>query len=267
MATPSTHPADAAPKAAQRFAGKTVLVTGGGTGIGRAIALAFAAEGAQVAVAGRRAEPLKETVAEIEAAGGRAAAFTADVTSGEEVARLVGRTVERFGALDVAVNNVGALMHPAPTADISEDDWRFALDTNLTGTFLSMKYEIAHMRAHGGGAIVNIASNLGASLRRPGMSAYIASKAAVSALTRNAALDHIKDGVRINAVSPGKVDTPMSSLPGETPEAKAERMRREVPAQRAARPAEIAAAVLYLASEDAAFTVGTELVVDGGVTA
>ncbi|KAA6213028.1 glucose 1-dehydrogenase [Streptomyces albofaciens JCM 4342] len=250
-----------------RFTGKTVLVTGGGTGIGRAVALAFAAEGANVVVAGRGEEPLKETVALVEAAGGRAAAVTGDVTRGADVAALVEETVRRFGGLHVAVNNVGVFVPPAPTADIPEEDWRRALDTNLTGTFLSMKYEIAHMRAHGGGAIVNIASNLGASLRRPGISAYVAAKAAVSALTRNAALDHIKDGIRINAVSPGKVDTPMSTLPGETAEQKAERMRREVPAGRSAATAEIAAAVLYLSSDEAAFTVGAELVVDGGVTA
>ncbi|WP_030020477.1 SDR family NAD(P)-dependent oxidoreductase [Streptomyces monomycini] len=250
-----------------RFTGKTVLVTGGGTGIGRAVALAFAGEGASVVVAGRTEGPLKETVALVEAAGGRAAAVTADVTRGADVAALVAETVRRFGALDVAVNNVGVFVPPAPTADIPEEDWRRALDTNLTGTFLSMKYEIGHMRAHGGGAIVNIASNLGASLRRPGVSAYVAAKAAVSALTRNAALDHIEDGIRINAVSPGKVDTPMSTLPGETADQKAERMRREVPAGRSAGTAEIAAAVLHLASDAAAFTVGAELVVDGGVTA
>ncbi|WP_206503310.1 SDR family NAD(P)-dependent oxidoreductase [Streptomyces chrestomyceticus] len=250
-----------------RFTGKTVLVTGGGTGIGRAVALAFAGEGANVVVAGRTEGPLEETVALVTAVGGRAAAVTADVTRGADVAALVAEVVRRFGGLDVAVNNVGVFVPPAPTADIPEEDWRRALDTNLTGTFLSMKHEIGHMRAHGGGAIVNIASNLGASLRRPGISAYVAAKAAVSALTRNAALDHIEDGIRINAVSPGKVDTPMSTLPGETADQKAERMRREVPAGRSAATAEIAAAVLHLASDAAAFTVGAELVVDGGVTA
>ncbi|WP_370422557.1 SDR family NAD(P)-dependent oxidoreductase [Streptomyces sp. QH1-20] len=250
-----------------RFTGKTALVTGGGTGIGRAIALAFAREGARVVVAGRRAEPLKETVSLIEAEGGEAAAITADVTRSEDVQALVRQTVERFGGLDVAVNNVGLFVPPAKLADIPEEDWQSIIATNLTGVYLSMKYEIGHMRAHGGGAIVNISSNLGAHLRMESLAAYATSKAAVSALTRNAALDHIGDGVRINAVSPGPIETPMSSRPGESAQDKAERMSREVPAGRAGTPEEVAAAVLYLAGAEAGYTVGAELVLDGGITA
>ncbi|MFD7237398.1 SDR family NAD(P)-dependent oxidoreductase [Streptomyces syringium] len=250
-----------------RFTGKTALVTGGGTGIGRAIALAFAREGARVVVAGRRAEPLKETVSLIEAEGGEAAAITADVTRSEDVQALVRQTVERFGGLDVAVNNVGLFVPPAKLADIPEEDWQSTIATNLTGVYLSMKYEIGHMRAHGGGAIVNISSNLGAHLRMESLAAYATSKAAVSVLTRNAALDHIGDGVRINAVSPGPIETPMSSRPGESAQDKAERMSREVPAGRAGTPEEVAAAVLYLAGAEAGYTVGAELVLDGGITA
>ncbi|MEU3350777.1 glucose 1-dehydrogenase [Streptomyces sp. NPDC037389] len=250
-----------------RFSGKAVLVTGGGTGIGRAVALAFAREGARVVVAGRRAEPLEETVAAIEAAGGEATAVTADVTRPADVEALVERTVRRYGGLDVAVNNVGVLTPPAKVADIPEDDWHTALTTNVTGVWLSMKHEIAHMRANGGGAIVNISSNLGAHKRLPGLGAYAAGKAAVSALTRSAALDHIGEGVRINAVSPGPIDTPMSSRPGESARDKAERMARDVPAGRAGSPEEVAAAVLHLASDEAGYTVGTELVLDGGITA
>ncbi|MFG2180768.1 SDR family NAD(P)-dependent oxidoreductase [Streptomyces abikoensis] len=250
-----------------RFSGRTVLVTGGGTGIGRAVALAFAREGARVVVAGRRAEPLRETVAAVEAAGGEATAVTADVTRPADVEALVERTVQRYGGLDVAVNNVGVFVPPAKVADLLEDDWHTVLATNLTGVWLSMKHEIAHMRVNGGGAIVNISSNLGAHTRVPGLGAYAASKAAVSTLTRSAALDHIGDGVRINAVSPGPIETTMSSRPGESADEKAERMSRDVPAGRAGSPEEVAAAVLYLASDEAAYTVGTELVLDGGVTA
>ncbi|MEV5380799.1 glucose 1-dehydrogenase [Streptomyces nondiastaticus] len=250
-----------------RFTGKTVLVTGGGTGIGQAIALAFAREGARVVVAGRREEPLKETVAYVEAEGGEAVAVTADVTRSEDVRALVEQAVARFGSLDVAVNNVGLAVPPAKVADVPEEDWDRIVETNLKGVWLSMKHEIGHMRAHGGGAIVNIASNVGAHRRKPGFGAYTATKAAVSALTRNAALDHIGEGVRINAVSPGPVETPMSSRPGESSLDKAERMRREVPAGRAGTPDEIAAAVLHLASDEAGYTVGADLVLDGGVTA
>ncbi|MBV6700540.1 glucose 1-dehydrogenase [Kitasatospora aureofaciens] len=250
-----------------RFADTSVLVTGGGTGIGRAIALAFAREGARVAVAGRTAGPLAETVELIERAGGKAVALTGDVTNSQDAARLVRETVEHLGGLDVAVNNAGVLGALGPIADVDEEDWRRVIDINLTGTWLAMKHEIAHMRAQGGGAIVNVSSNVGAHMSIPGLGAYAASKAAVTALTRSAARDHIADGVRINIVSPGPVDTPMSTRPGENAADKAERMKDSIPAGRAGAVEEIAAAVLYLASPEAAFTVGADLVLDGGITA
>ena len=249
-----------------RFMDKVVLVTGGGSGIGRATALAFAAEGAAVVVAGRSPEPLAHTVKLVETAGGVASAVTADVTREADVARLVETTVTRHGGLHVAFNNVGVLV-PGGVADLSSADWARAVEVNLTSVWLSMKHEISHMRTHGGGAIVNTASNLGAHGRRPGISAYVTTKAAVSALTRNAALEHIADGIRINAISPGPADTAMSLLPGETPDDRAARLRDALPVGRVGTLEEVASAVLWLASPESGFTVGHDLVLDGGATA
>lgn len=251
-----------------RFTGKTVLVTGAGSGLGRAIAQAFAAEGASVVAAGRTASSLEETVALIEKAGGTAAVVTADVSQFEDVKAMVRRGVERFGSLDVAVNNAGVLRGGGPVADLAEADWRALLDVNVTGVLFSLQAEVRQMRSQlTGGAIVNIAANLGAHRRAPGFAGYIASKAAVSALTRAAALDHIADGVRINAVSPGPSATTMSLRPGETDADRSARMTNVSPLGRVSSTGEIAAAVLYLASSDAASVVGSDLVIDGGAAA
>jgi NAD(P)-dependent dehydrogenase (short-subunit alcohol dehydrogenase family) len=249
-----------------RFTGKVALVTGGGSGIGRATAVAFASEGASVVVAGRNAESLEQTVELIQAAGGRASAATADVSRSGEVARLVAATVQRYGGLHVAFNNAG-VFEAAPLVDMDEAAWDRLLAVNLTGVFLCMKYEIAHMRANGGGAIVNTASTFGAHMRVPHVGAYVASKAAVSALTRVAALESITQGIRINVISPGAIDTPLSMMPGETEADRDERLRDAVPIGRVGSLDEVAAAVLWLAAPESGFTVGHDLVVDGGATA
>ncbi|MBO1336894.1 SDR family NAD(P)-dependent oxidoreductase [Streptomyces sp. VRA16 Mangrove soil] len=251
-----------------RFTGRTALVTGAGSGIGRAIALAFAAEGANVVVVGRTPATLDETVALIEAAGGTAFAHPADVSHAEDVKAAVRTAVERFGALDVAVNNAGVFRGGGPLTELSAEDWQTLLDINATGVLYGLQAQIAQMRTQeSGGAIVNISSNLGPHRTRPGTTAYGASKAVVSALTRGAALDHIAEGVRINAVSPGASATTMSRRPGETEAEQAVRMKSDSPLGRVSATAEVAAAVLYLASDDAASVVGTDLVIDGGASA
>lgn len=255
--TPSMNP---------RFTDRVVLVTGGGSGIGRAAARAFAHEGATVVVAGRTPEPLAHTVELINADGGRADAAVADVTRSAEVSGLIERTVRRHGGLHVAFNNAGVFAG-GPLAHFDEEAWANVVDVNLTGVFLSMKYEIAHMRAHGGGVIVNTASNIGAHLRFPGTGAYAAAKAAVSALTRTAARECIADGIRINAVSPGPIDTPMSMRPGETEADRTERLKDALPIGRVGSLEEAASAVLWLASAESGFAVGHDLVIDGGASA
>ncbi|MFD3480806.1 SDR family NAD(P)-dependent oxidoreductase [Streptomyces sp. NPDC058695] len=251
-----------------RFAGKNVLVTGAGTGLGRAIALAFAAEGARVVAAGRTRATLDATVDLIEAAGGTAVAHTADVSRAGDLQDLVRAIAERFGSLDVAVNNAGVFRGAGPVAELASGDWQTMLDINVTGVLLALQAEVAQMRTQErGGAIVNISSNLGPHKSRAGVTGYAVSKAAVSALTRGAALDHIGDGVRVNAVSPGPSATAMSLLPGETEAERAVRMKEQSPLGRVSAPDEVAAAVLYLASEDAASVVGADLVIDGGSAA
>ncbi|WP_043676634.1 SDR family NAD(P)-dependent oxidoreductase [Streptomyces xylophagus] len=255
-----------------RFSGRTALVTGAGSGIGRAIALAFAAEGANVVVAGRRREPLDETVALIEAeagiGGGKALAVSADVSQATDAHALVQAAVDRYGSLDVAVNNAGIFRGGRPLADLTEEDWRTQLDINVTGIFLALQAQIRQMRVQpSGGAIVNVASTFGVHTSSPGAAAYAASKAAVAVLSKGAAVDHIREGIRINVVSPGATDTPMSLRAGETEADRAERVKATLPLGRISATSEVAAAVLYLASDDAASVVGTDLVVDSGATA
>lgn len=248
------------------FTDRVALVTGGGSGLGRAAAQAFARKGATVVVAGRRVEALAETVELIAATGGEAHAHPTDVTNPAEVQRLVAETVARHGGLHIAFNNAGSV-NVGPVADLDDDAWSNLVAVNLTGVFLAMKHEIRHMRGAGGGVIVNTASNIGSHQRRVGFSAYAATKAAVSVLTRTAALDHIGDGVRINAISPGPMDTEMSLRPGETREDRAARMQHANPSGRVGTLDEAAAAVLWLCSPDSGFTVGHDLVLDGGASA
>lgn len=248
-----------------RFDGKCVLVTGAGSGIGRATALAFAAEGARLVLSDVNEANGRATAAAAQEHGVEAEFVRADVARAADCAALVERAVSRFGRLDVAFNNAGINIAPAPIADIDESAWQRIVGVNLTGVFLCMKHEIAAMKRTGGGSIVNTAS-VGGLIGTAGVTAYCATKHGVVGLTKSAALDHIRDGIRINAVCPGGTRTAMLVEWFKDPEVERAALAG-TPIGRMADPAEIARAVLFLASDESSFMVGHALVADGGLTA
>lgn len=248
------------------FTGKVALVTGGASGIGRATALAFARLGASVVVADVSEHGNRESVRLIEAEGGRALAVGCDVTHDEEVKAALAKTVEAFGRLDFAFNNAGIEpKKPAPTADYDEEEWDRIFDINLRGVFVCMKHEIPLILKQGGGAIVNTSSGAGI-IGIKGSPAYTAAKHGVIGLTKAAALDYAAQNIRINAVCPGYIETPMMErFTGGTPEGRAKVVGEE-PVGRMGKPEEIAAAVVWLCSDAAAFMIGHAMVIDGGQT-
>jgi NAD(P)-dependent dehydrogenase (short-subunit alcohol dehydrogenase family) len=249
-----------------RFAGKVALITGGTTGIGRATALAFAREGADVAIADINADGATDTARLVEKEGGRALAVACDVSRAEDVDAALEAVIARFGRLDVAFNNAGVEQPRKPITEVADDEFDRLVAINLRGVFLTMKREIELMARTGGGAIVNTSSGAGVKAFRD-QSAYAATKHAVIGLTSSAALEVAAAGVRINAICPGIVDTEMMGrVTGGTDEGYAQVIAQE-PIGRMGRPEEIAAAVLWLCSDEAAFTVGHAMVVDGGQTA
>lgn len=249
-----------------RLTGKVTLVTGGGSGIGRASALAFAREGAKVAIADVAVEGGNQTVDLIERANGEAIFIETDVSKATEVRGLIKKVVAAFGSLDCALNNAGIEGKPSSTSACSEDNWDSVIDINLKGVWLCMKYEIPYMREQSGGSIVNMASVAGLKGGLPRLSTYTASKHGVVGLTKAAAVEYARSGIRINAVCPGFIQTPMVESDRDSSEF-SNWVQTVVPAGRLGMAEEIAEAVIWLSSEAASFVTGHALVVDGGFTA
>jgi NAD(P)-dependent dehydrogenase (short-subunit alcohol dehydrogenase family) len=251
----------------ESFEGKVALVTGAASGIGRATTLALAAAGAQVVAADRNLAGCEQTVALVAAAGGKAAAEQVDVSSEDEVSRLVSAAVTRFGKLDLAFNNAGIGGEVGNrTAEYSTADWDRVIAVNLTGVWLCMKYELKQMLAQGGGAIVNTASVAGL-VGMSGAPAYVAAKHGVVGLTKNAALEYARANIRVNAVCPGGVRTNMTETADQAFSGFLDRLAKLEPMGRVAEPEEIASAVLWLLSDGASFMTGHALAVDGGFVA
>lgn len=246
------------------FTDKTVFITGAGSGIGRATAEAFAAAGADVAVTDTTEAPLRETAQLVEAHGRRAHVTLGDVTDSQNVADVVKSAVDALGPIDIGVNNAGIEEPPKPLTETSDEEFDRLIGVDLRGVFVSMKHEILAM-GEAGGSIVNISSGAGV-IGIKGQAAYAAAKHGILGMTKSAALDYAAQGIQINAICPGIIETPMMGrFSGGTPEGRAQVIAQE-PIGRMGKPEEIASAVLWLCSDLGGFTIGHSLVVDGGQT-
>jgi len=244
---------------------KVAIVTGASSGIGRAAALLFAAEGAEVVVGARRKRELDEVVTEIVAAGGRAVAVAGDVKDADYAARLVDTAEEQFGGLDIAFNNAGTLGEMGSVEEVSPAGWHEALEINLTSAFLAAKVQIPAMVRRGGGSLIFTSTFVGYSAGFPGMAAYAASKSGLVGLTQVLASEYGPQGIRVNAILPGATDTPMGRSVASTPETR-DFIAGLNALKRIAEPEEIARSALHLASDAASFMTGTAMLVDGGVS-
>lgn len=246
------------------LAGKVVLITGGTSGIGRDTAVLFAKEGAKVVVTGRREEEGNETIAMVRAAGGAGIFLKGDVSKSVDVRSFVQKTVEKFGRLDTAFNNAGVEGQWMPLVDQTEENWEYVHNINLKGLWLCLKYEIQQMiKQGGGGAIVNMSSVAGV-MGFAGSGPYVASKHGVMGLTKVAAIECAAAGIRVNAVCPAVIETPMADRLFSDPEV-IKRVRSQHPLGRFGKPSEVAEAVLWLCSEKSAFTTGQYIGIDGGL--
>jgi NAD(P)-dependent dehydrogenase (short-subunit alcohol dehydrogenase family) len=239
-----------------------VLITGALTGIGRAAAVSFAKAGHRLVVSGRKPDAGQALVSELRSLGTEAEFIQADVRKDDDVRSLVDRTVERFGRLDVAVNNAGTEGQGGPITDQTAESYAATFDTNVLGVLLSMKHEVRVMQGQGSGSIINIASTYGHE-GAAGASVYVGSKHAVEGITKSVALETVKSGIRVNAVAPGPIDTGMLTRFTGTPENKAA-LVTTVPMDRLGRSEEIANAIVFIASDEASFITGHVLNVDGG---